>query len=89
LTGFKGVNDTFGHAVGDAVLRQVADRLRGCLTEADTVARLGSDEFVVVQTLVADGGEAAALARRIQSCLSEPFTIDGHTLTLGASVGIA
>lgn len=89
LTGFKGVNDTFGHAVGDAVLRQVADRLRGCLTEADTVARLGSDEFVVVQTPVADGGEAAALARRIQSCLSEPFTIDGHTLTLGASVGIA
>ncbi|MCG5260565.1 EAL domain-containing protein [Cupriavidus gilardii] len=89
LSGFKGVNDTFGHAVGDAVLRQVAERLRSCLTEADTIARLGSDEFVVVQTPLADGEQAAVLARRIQACLSEPFTIDGHTVTIGASVGIA
>ncbi|XQU72040.1 EAL domain-containing protein [Cupriavidus sp. H18C1] len=89
LSGFKGVNETFGHAVGDAVLRQVADRLRGCLTEADTVARLGSDEFVVVQTPVADGEQAAALAHRIQACLSEPFHVEGHAVTIGASVGIA
>lgn len=89
LSGFKSVNDTFGHAVGDAVLRQVADRLRNCLAEADTVARLGSDEFVVVQTPVADGDQAAALARRIQGCLSEPFVVDEHTVTIVASVGIA
>ncbi len=89
LSGFKGVNDTFGHAVGDAVLRQVAERLRSCLTESDTVARLGSDEFVVVQTPVADREQATLLARRIQGCLSEPFTIEGHTVTIGASVGIA
>jgi diguanylate cyclase (GGDEF)-like protein len=89
LDQFKAVNDTFGHPAGDKLLKIVADRLRSLVREADTIARMGGDEFVVVQAPIADPGEATALAQRIIASMSEPFEIDGHLAVIGASVGIA
>lgn len=89
LDGFKGVNDTLGHAAGDALLRAVADRLRACVRETDTVARLGGDEFVILQTAVPAPEAASQLAARLIGQLSKPFTIQGQSLVVGASLGIA
>ena len=89
LDQFKAVNDTFGHPAGDKLLKIVAERLRALVRETDTVARMGGDEFVVVQAPIADPGEATALAQRIIASMSEPFEIDGHQAVIGASVGIA
>jgi diguanylate cyclase (GGDEF)-like protein len=89
LDRFKPVNDTYGHATGDALLKQVALRLRECVRETDIVARLGGDEFAVVQR----GGEQPAgstrLAQRIIEVLGRPFEVDGHVVHIGTSVGIA
>jgi diguanylate cyclase (GGDEF)-like protein len=89
LDQFKAVNDTFGHPVGDKLLKIVAERLRSLVRETDTIARMGGDEFVVVQAPIADPGEATALAQRIIASMSEPFEIDGHQAVIGTSVGIA
>ncbi|PYI65828.1 diguanylate phosphodiesterase [Arthrobacter livingstonensis] len=88
LDSFKGINDTLGHSAGDAVLKIVAERLRGCVRKADTVARLGGDEFAVVlqDTSVA---RAQRVARRIITALAQPVTVDDKELSVGASVGIA
>jgi diguanylate cyclase (GGDEF)-like protein len=89
LDQFKAVNDTFGHPAGDKLLKMVADRLRGLARETDTVARMGGDEFVVVHAPINDPAEATSLAQRIIALISEPFDLDGHQATIGASVGIA
>ena len=89
LDGFKGVNDTLGHAAGDELLRAVADRLRACVREEDTVARLGGDEFVVLQASVPSPEAASRLAARLIEQLAQPFLIQGQTLVIGASLGIA
>ncbi len=89
LDQFKAVNDTFGHPTGDRLLKMVADRLRGLARETDTVARMGGDEFVVVHAPINDPAEATSLAQRIIALISEPFDLDGHQATIGASVGIA
>ena len=89
LDQFKAVNDTFGHPVGDKLLKIVADRLRGLVREADTIARMGGDEFVIVQGPIADPAEATSLAQRVIALISEPFDIDGHQAVIGASIGIA
>jgi diguanylate cyclase (GGDEF)-like protein/PAS domain S-box-containing protein len=89
LDGFKGVNDTLGHAAGDALLRAVADRLRACVREEDTVARLGGDEFVVLQACAPSPEAASRLAARLIEQLTQPFPIQGQTVTIGASLGIA
>ncbi len=89
LDQFKAVNDTFGHPVGDKLLKIVADRLRGLVRESDTIARMGGDEFVIVQAPITDPAEATALAERIIELMGEPFDIDGHQAVIGASVGIA
>src|SRR3984957_8865893 len=89
LDQFKAVNDTFGHPVGDKLLKIVADRLRGLVRDTDTIARMGGDEFVIVQAPIADPAEATSLAQRIISQLSEPYDIDGHQILIGASIGIA
>jgi diguanylate cyclase len=89
LDGFKGVNDRFGHPTGDALLRQVAQRLLEIARAEDTVARLGGDEFVVVQSRVRAPDEAEQLARRIVAQLSLPYDIDGRDVRVSASVGIA
>jgi diguanylate cyclase (GGDEF)-like protein len=90
LDHFKDVNDSLGHPVGDLLLRRVAERLRKSTRDIDTVARIGGDEFAVLQTL--DGqaiDHSVALAKRILRSLSAPYEIDGHQINIGASVGIA
>ena len=89
LDQFKAVNDTFGHPAGDKLLKTVADRLRGLVRGTDTIARMGGDEFVVVQTPLADPAEATSLAQRIIKVMSEPYDLDDHQAVIGASVGIA
>ena len=89
LDRFKQVNDTLGHPLGDALLRAVADRIRGCLNESDIVFRLGGDEFAVVQSPLSRVEDAGSLANRVVEALSAPYSLLGHQVTIGASVGIA
>lgn len=88
LDRFSQVNETFGHAVADRVLVEVAERLQGCVRQIDTIARLGGDEFVLLaQRSDAAGAEAAA--RRVMEALQRPFAVDGLTFTVTGSIGIA
>ncbi len=89
LDGFKEVNDDYGHAVGDEFLRQISDRLRGCLRNSDTLARQGGDEFIVLLPELREEGEAEVVARRIIDGLEQPFVVDGYQLRAAVSVGIA
>jgi diguanylate cyclase (GGDEF)-like protein len=89
LDQFKAVNDTFGHPAGDKLLKIVADRLRGLVRGTDTVARMGGDEFVIVQSPIADPADATSLAQRVIKLMGEPYDIDGQQAIIGASVGIA
>jgi diguanylate cyclase (GGDEF)-like protein len=89
LDHFKRVNDTLGHSVGDELLRQAADRLRGCVRETDVIARLGGDEFAILQTPVADAGDAATLARRVEQALQPVFALGNSEAAIGVSIGIA
>jgi diguanylate cyclase (GGDEF)-like protein len=85
---FKGVNDTLGHPIGDALLRTVTERLLGCVREHDTISRLGGDEFAIIQ-IAHSQADAAALARRIVETISQPYELDAHHVVIGASIGIA
>lgn len=89
LDHFKQVNDTQGHPVGDQLLCAVAQRLQGCVREADTVARRGGDEFIVLLTDVADAHAAAQVAQKILTALQAPFLIEAHSLQISASLGIS
>jgi len=89
LDRFKPVNDSYGHAAGDALLRQVAERLRACVRETDVVARLGGDEFAVVQRGAAQPLGSTRLAQRIIEALSRPFALEGQVVHIGTSVGVA
>ena len=89
LDHFKHVNDTQGHPAGDKLLGIVADRLRSLRRRTDTIARMGGDEFALVQIGAAEPSDAAALAHRIIEVLSEPYELDGREVIIGASVGIA
>ncbi|WP_316218983.1 putative bifunctional diguanylate cyclase/phosphodiesterase [Bradyrhizobium sp. SZCCHNR2026] len=89
LDSFKSVNDTLGHGVGDKLLRAVAKRLRSVLREKDIVARLNSDEFAVVQGGLSRPEDAAQLCRRLLQALADPYLLDGHSIVIGATVGIA
>lgn len=89
LDGFKHINDRFGHLAGDKLLQQVAQRLVGCTRDADTVGRVGGDEFMVLIPEVDGERGAAYLARKLKRCLAKPHTIDGYTLVLTASIGSA
>lgn len=86
---FKAVNDAYGHAVGDALLRLVAERLSLTLRAGDTVARLGGDEFAMVLASVSSLDEIDAVARRIRDAFAPPFVIEGTSLPITASVGRA
>jgi diguanylate cyclase (GGDEF)-like protein len=86
---FKAVNDAYGHAVGDALLRLVAARLQVALRAGDTVARLGGDEFAMVIAAVSSPDEIDAVARRISDSFDVPFLIDDVSLPVTASVGRA
>jgi diguanylate cyclase (GGDEF)-like protein len=89
LDHFKNVNDTLGHPVGDELLREVADRLRGCVRETDTISRVGGDEFCIIQTGIRDAADSERLARRIAEAIRAPYDIHGHLVMIDASVGIA
>lgn len=86
---FKPVNDTHGHAAGDAVLREFAQRLRGLVRPTDAVARLGGDEFVVVLPGLRDAAPANALAGKISEASGLPFEVGSTTVLIGASAGVA
>ncbi|HJV42977.1 putative bifunctional diguanylate cyclase/phosphodiesterase [Caulobacter sp.] len=89
LDRFKTVNDTLGHPLGDALLREAAERLRHCVREGDTVARLGGDEFAVVQTGLSGMDGATRLAGRVVEAMAAPFELHGHQVVIGASVGVS
>jgi diguanylate cyclase (GGDEF)-like protein len=89
LDQFKAVNDSFGHLAGDKLLKIVANRLRALVRDSDTIARMGGDEFVILQAPITDPAQATTLAQAIVELMSEPFDIDGHQAMVGASIGIA
>jgi diguanylate cyclase (GGDEF)-like protein len=89
LDRFKQVNDTLGHAVGDELLRQVAERLQSLVRPGDTVARLSGDEFALILPDVADRGDADRLAERVAARFTAPFALDGREVVVGVSVGVA
>jgi len=90
LDHFKKINDTLGHPIGDALLSQVAARLRQCAGPNDTVARLGGDEFAVVQFCRGcDPSAVPALASQIVEAVAAPYEINGHQLVIGVSIGIS
>jgi diguanylate cyclase (GGDEF)-like protein len=89
LDHFKDVNDTLGHPVGDELIRNVTLRLSRTMRSEDLVARLGGDEFAVLSTEIASLGSPQAMADRIIAALCTPYSINGHTIVIGASIGIA
>jgi diguanylate cyclase (GGDEF)-like protein len=89
LDRFKQVNETFGRAVGDALLCAVAGRLRGLVREIDSVARLGGNQFAILQIPLGSPDNAALLAERVVQTLRDPFGVHGHRLVIGATVGVA
>jgi diguanylate cyclase (GGDEF)-like protein/PAS domain S-box-containing protein len=89
IDNFKTINDTLGHPVGDLLLNEVANRLRGVLRTEDFVARLGGDEFAIVVSDVGQPSEVSVLAERLIAEIQEPCDIDGHHAAVGASIGIA
>jgi diguanylate cyclase (GGDEF)-like protein len=89
LDHFKSVNDTLGHPIGDELLKLVADRLRGCTREPDTIARLGGDEFAIIMTQLRQPSDAAVLARRIRASINKPYQVDGHQIVSDISIGIS
>ncbi len=89
LDGFKNINDTHGHATGDKVLKLVAERIRATARDTDVASRFGGDEFSIIQLPAQDVSDAESLSARIVEALAAPFSVDGHTLIVGASVGVA
>jgi diguanylate cyclase (GGDEF)-like protein len=89
LDRFKSVNDTLGHPIGDKLLKAVAERLRACTRDTDLVARMGGDEFAVLQIGPDAVRSTEQLAQRIREVVSAPYEIDGHNVVVGTSIGIA
>ncbi|HJR83581.1 MAG TPA: EAL domain-containing protein, partial [Sphingomicrobium sp.] len=89
LDRFKNVNDTLGHPIGDALLRQVAERLKSVMGEHGQVGRLGGDEFKAVLPGTVDIGLLESLARTLIEQVSRPYSIEGHRVVIGASIGVA
>jgi len=88
LDRFKAINDTLGHAAGDGLLQLVASRLQTLVREGDTVARIGGDEFTLIQLGISGPEQAVALAARLIEALGQPFDLGGREVQIGASVGI-
>ncbi len=89
LDHFKAVNDTLGHPIGDELLKVVAERLRRCTREPDTIARLGGDEFAIIMTGMNEPTDAVALAKRIRESITKPYHLDGHQIVTDISIGIS
>jgi diguanylate cyclase (GGDEF)-like protein len=89
LDNFKHVNDSLGHQIGDRLLQAVAGRVRQCLRNGDSGARLGGDEFVLILPLVDEGDDPGVITQGVLDALAHPFSVDGHMLHMGASIGIS
>ena len=89
LDHLKRVNDTLGHPIGDKLLKGVADRLRGCVRDIDTVGRLSGDEFAIIQSSIDGPADAGALAIRIREAIRAPADLNGHQVVMDASIGIS
>ncbi len=89
LDKFKPVNDTYGHAVGDGLLQEVAARIQLCVRESDTVGRIGGDEFVMLLPQVGSAENALLIANKVREALNRPFMIAGKTLSISSSMGVA
>lgn len=89
LDGFKDINDTLGHAAGDALLIEVGQRLRASVRESDVVVRLGGDEFIVILNEIADKNQAALICRKVRSALLPEMILEGHVRHISASIGVA
>src|SRR5277367_3371859 len=89
LDQFKNVNDSLGHPAGDELLMAVAERLRGCVGDTDTISRVGGDEFCIVQTGIASATDAERLARCIAERVRAPYDLQGQLAMIDVSIGIA
>ncbi|MEP6519283.1 CHASE2 domain-containing protein [Microcoleus vaginatus] len=89
LDGFKSINDTLGHNVGDLLLKTVASRLKKCLRGSDTISRLGGDEFTVILPAIPGREEAAKVAEKICDAIMQPFILEEHTVSVTTSIGIS
>src|SRR6185436_4073579 len=89
LDQFKDINDTLGHPMGDALLKQVSERLRSAVRDTDTVARFGGDEFAVLEAGIAEPTDSGVLAAKLMQVLGEPYAIGDNEIRSGASFGIA
>ena len=89
LNRFKPINDTLGHAVGDKVLQETANRLRACLRGADVICRLGGDEFAIGLFEIASRDHAANVAQKLLAAMVDPIRVEGRELKLGAAIGIS
>jgi diguanylate cyclase (GGDEF)-like protein len=89
LDGFKAVNDTFGHHTGDLLLTAVAQRIAGCVRDADTAGRIGGDEFVILLSVIELERDALAVAEKVRAALAMPFELERSTQRISASIGVA
>src|SRR6202167_1095345 len=89
LDRFKDINDSLGHAVGDLLLQEVAERLKVWGREQDTIARLGGDEFLITLTLIKDVPDAAVASERLMDAMTGAFVVQGHSLNISCSIGIS
>jgi len=89
LDQFKQINDTFGHALGDELLKQVANRLRAAVRESDTVARIGGDEFAVIMEALNEPADVIVGVQHLSSIFHDPFTVDEHRFSITFSIGIS
>ena len=89
LDRFKGINDTLGHTMGDQLLRDVANRLKGCIREEDTIARFAGDEFTLLLLGITEAEHVRNIARKILDAVKEPLMLGGHELSITTSIGIA
>lgn len=88
LDNFKDINDSYGHIIGDQLLKQAARRLVDCVRKGDTVARLGGDEFTIILNNIGQGEDAATIAQKVIQQLSTPFQIENYEAFVSASIGI-
>jgi len=89
LDGFKGVNDNFGHDIGDLLLQEVGKRMQDCVRETDLVARMGGDEFILILPQLDKKEEASLVAEKLKQVLQEPFYLKEHLVTISSSIGIS
>jgi len=89
LDGFKAINDTYGHSVGDKLLQAVGARVKGCIREVDTLARVGGDEFMLLVTQIDDRSGVGRIGEKIIHEIQKPYNLAGYELTLSASIGVA